>query len=93
MMQKEIKVSKLFESELCIKEILYNEWPEKSFENEKCLVPYNQSKLCLQYNYPMIFRSQWEIEEKERQDIIKGTFEMKPGAKTAKLKFEVNMLP
>ena len=47
MMQKEIKVCQLFASQLCIKEILYNEWPEKSFENEKCLVAYNQSKLCL----------------------------------------------
>ena len=54
-MQKDIKVIGLFKSELCVKELFYNEWPEKSFENQKCLVPYNDSKLCLQYNYHKIF--------------------------------------
>jgi hypothetical protein len=93
MMLKGISVKQLLSSEICTKEIIYNEWPEKSFANDKTLVPYNASKLSLQYNYSKVFKRQWEQEELELREVLDGTFKMKPGSKVAKLRFDVNMLP
>jgi hypothetical protein len=91
MMIQGITLTPLLDSEIFLKNITFNEWPEKSALDEKYMVPYNESKLTLRYKYPQVFSLQHQEEELERQQVAAGTFKSS-GARHSKLKFELNML-
>lgn len=91
MITKGITLSPLFRSDLVLHPINYNDWPEKSETEKDMLIPYNESKLTLRYKYPQIFKEIYDREEKEKQQILDGTY-ISTGKRVNKINFELNML-
>lgn len=57
-----IPVFDLLNSQIMHLNFEFDTWQAESTQNDKVIVPYNESMLKLRYKYPSVFREQWLIE-------------------------------